>query len=301
MIDAVTDLFCDVDDFCKVLNSHVLTKLIPENAATQRRRRPGLCESEIMAITIFFQDSGYRNFKQYYLAVQVAWKSLFPAMPSYNRFIELMPRSLLYLLCYLQTRKGKVTGISFIDSISIKVCNVKRAKRNKVFKDLATFGKSTVGWFFGFKLHLVINDVGELLGFKLTPGNVDDRVPVEDITKDVLGKCMGDKGYISKTLFEKLLHRGLHLVTSIRSNMKNKMMPMMDKVLLRKRSLIETVNDQLKNICHAEHSRHRSVSGFMVNMVSALISYARKEKKPKMNFKIPDEGFENGTETPVLL
>lgn len=301
MVDAVTDLFCAVDDFCKALDNQILTKLIPEKRAVQKRRTPGLCESEIMTITIFFQDSGYRNFKQYYLAVKVGWKRLFPAMPSYNRFIELMPRTLLHLLLYLQIHKGKVTGISFIDSTTIKVCNIKRAKRNKVFKGLATFGKSTIGWFFGFKLHLVINDVGELLGFKLTPGNVDDRVPVSDITKDILGKCVGDKGYISQALFEKLLQRGLHLVTSIRSNMKNKIMPMMDKIMLRKRSLIETVNDQLKNICHAEHSRHRSVFNFMVNMVSALIAYARKEKKPKMNFNPPDEIFGDGAKTPVLL
>ena len=301
MFDAVIDLFCDVDDFCKDLNEQVLAKLIPEKPSHHKRRTPGLCESEIMTITIFFQESGFRNFKQYYLAIKGTWKNLFPRMPSYNRFVELMPRTLLHLLFYLHAHKGKVTGISFIDSTSIKVCNIKRAKRNKVFKGIATFGKSTIGWFYGFKLHLVINDVGELLGFKITSGNVDDRVPVHDITKDIIGKCLGDKGYISQALFEKLLARSLHLVTSIRSNMKNKMMPMIDKILLRKRSLIETVNDQLKNICHAEHSRHRSIFNFMVNIVSALIAYGKKEKKPKMNFKLPDDNFWGSATTAVLV
>lgn len=205
-------------------------------------------------------------------------------MPSYNRFVELMPRILVHLLMFLYTHKGQVTGISFIDSTPIRVCNIKRSKRNKVFKNLASYGKSTVGWFFGFKLHVVINDIGELLGFKVTKANTDDRIPVDDLTKEIVGKCIGDKGYISQKLFEKLFKRGLHLVTSIKSNMKNKLMPMIDKILLRKRSLIETVNDQFKNVCHLEHTRHRSVCNFMVNIVAALISYARQEKKPKMNF-----------------
>ncbi len=301
MVNAVIDLFCAVDDFCIEFKNKVLAKLLPEDSASQRRHRPHLCESEIAAIVIAFQRSGYRTFKQYYLAIQVNWKSLFPGLPSYNRFVELMPRVLLHLVFFLYSHKGKMTGISFLDSTPIRVCNIKRAKRNKVFENVATFGKSTIGWFYGFKLHIIINEVGELLAFRVTTANTDDRKPVDDLTKDILGKCMADKGYISQALFEKLLQRGLQLVTSVKKNMKNKMMPMIDKILLRKRSLIETVNDQLKNVCHAEHSRHRSVLNFMVNMVSALISYARQEKKPKMNFEF-SEIFENGGEDlPILI
>lgn len=283
MIDTITELFCAVDDFCIEIQKKVFSTLMPEKTS-QRRRTPGLCESEIMAIIIGFQRSGYRTFKHYYLVIQYSWKSLFPGLPSYNRFVELMPRAIFHLLFFLYSHKGKMTGISFIDSTPIRVCNIKRANRNKVFENVATYGKSTIGWFYGFKLHIIINEVGELLAFRVTTANTDDRVPVDDLTKDIFGKCMADKGYISKDLFEKLFQRGLQLVTSIRSNMKNKMMPIIDKILLRKRSLIETVNDQLKNVCHVEHSRHRSVSNFMVNIVSALVSYARQDKKPKMNF-----------------
>jgi Transposase DDE domain len=301
MVNAVIDLFCAVDDFCIEFKNKVLAKLLPEVSASQQRHRPRLCESEIATIVIAFQRSGYRTFKQYYLAIQVNWKSLFPGLPSYNRFVELMPRVLLHLVFFLYSHKGKMTGISFLDSTPIRVCNIKRAKRNKVFENVATFGKTTIGWFYGFKLHIIINEVGELLAFRVTTANTDDRKPVDDLTKDILGKCMADKGYISQALFEKLLQRGLQLVTSVKKNMKNKMMPMIDKILLRKRSLIETVNDQLKNVCHAEHSRHRSVLNFMVNMVSALISYARQEKKPKMNFDF-SEIFENGGEDlPILI
>ena len=282
MIDVI-ELFCAVDDFCNELQEKILAKLLPEQAY-QRRRTPQLCDSEIMAITIAFQTSGYRTFKQFYMAMQIGMKHLFPKMPSYNRFIELMPRILLQMLMFLYTQTGNLTGVSFIDSTPLRVCKIKRSKRNKVFKGLATYGKSTVGWFYGFKLHIVINDVGELLAFKVTTANVDDRAPVDDLTKHIIGKCMADKGYLSKKLFEKLFERGLQLVTTIKANMKNKLMPMIDKILLRKRSLIETVKDQLKNVCHAEHTRHRSQLNFMVNIISSLIAYARQPKKPRMNF-----------------
>ena len=289
MNDDVIKLFCAVDDFCIELQEKIVSKTIEnQEEKKQRYRIPQLCESEIMAIVISFQTSGYRTFKQYYLAVQITWKKLFPKMPSYNRFVELMPRILVQLTLFLFAHKGKVTGISFIDSTVIKVCNVKRAKRNKVFKNVAAHGKSTMGWFFGFKLHIVINEIGELLAFKVTSGNTDDRAPVKDLTKDIIGKCFGDKGYISKKLFESLFESGLQLITSVKSNMKNKLMPMIDKILLRKRSLIETVNDQLKNVCQVEHTRHRSVLNFMVNMVAVLVAYARQERKPCLNFDTLD-------------
>ena len=140
-----------------------------------------------------------------------------------------------------------------------------------------------MGWFYGFKLHLVINEVGELLACQFTAGNVDDRQPVPQLAKRLTGKLFGDKGYISAKLFAELWEQGVQLVTSIRSNMKNKLMPLMDKILLRKRSLIETVNDQLKNIAQIEHTRHRSPTNFMVNLTAALISYTHQPKKPSLN------------------
>jgi IS5 family transposase len=199
-----------------------------------------------------------------------------------------------------------VTGISFIDSTRIAVCHPKRIKRNKVFADVAKLGKSTMGWFFGFKLHLIVNDQGEILALCITPGNVDDRQPVPGMTKELFGKLFGDKGYISQALFEELYAKGLQLITHIRKNMKNRLLPLAEKLLLRKRSLIETINDQLKNISQAcpersrriEHTRHRSVSNFMVNLLAGLVAYTHQEKKPALNLS------EFGVETdqlPVLL
>ena len=136
-----------------------------------------------------------------------------------------------------------------------------------------------------FKLHLIINDKGELLAFKLTPGNTDDRKPVPDMTTDIIGKLFGDRGYISQPLFEQLYKQGLKLITRRKKNMKQQLIKLMDKILLRKRSLIETVNDRLKNISQIEHSRHRSVWNFMVNLFSGLIAYTYLPTKPSLDLE----------------
>jgi hypothetical protein len=189
----------------------------------------------------------------------------------------------LPLAAFLHTRFGSCTGVSFIDSTSIKICHNLRIKSNKVFRELAKRGKTSTGWFYGFKVHLVINDCGESLAVMITPGNVDDRKPVPRLARRLWGKLFGDRGYISKELFESLWDQGLQLITKIKKNMKNKLMPMLDKVLLRKRALSETVNDQLKNICQIEHTRHRSVKNFVVNLLAALIAYTYQEKKPSLD------------------
>lgn len=215
--------------------------------------------------------------------VSVHLRDEFPQLVSYNRFVELMPRTTLPILVYLRSRFGEVTGISFIDSTGLAVCHNRRINRHKVFEASATRGKSTMGWFYGFKLHLVINELGELLACCLTPGNVDDRKPVPDLTKNLFGKLFGDKGYLSQKLFDELFERNLRLITTVRSNMKNRLMPLIDKVLLRKRFIIETVNDQLKNISQIEHTRHRSFDNFVVNLLAGLVAYTHQEKKPSLN------------------
>ena len=140
-----------------------------------------------------------------------------------------------------------------------------------------------MGWFYGFKLHLIINEKGETLSFLVTPGNIADVSVLDKLSKGITGQLFGDKGYISSKLGQELLKRGLELFTTLRSNMKQKLMSLKAKMLLRKRSLIETVHDQLKNISQIEHSRHRSVSNFLVNLLSGLAAYSHQEKKPSLN------------------
>jgi hypothetical protein len=129
----------------------------------------------------------------------------------------------------------------------------------------------------------VVNDRGELLAFRITPGNVDDREPLPELTQGLTGKRIGDRGYISYRLFHELWERGLQLITKIRKNRHNKLMPMVDKLLLRKRAIIETINDQIKNIQQIEHTRHRSVVNAMVNVLAALVAYTHQPGKPSLN------------------
>lgn len=281
----LVQLFCDVDDFCQEFGPFWQSKLI-ETYNKKRQKPSKLSLSEIMTVTIAFHQSNYRTFKHYYLNhVCAYWKAAFPGLLSYNRFVELMAGALVPLTIYLNSRKGRVTGISFIDSCALKVCHNLRIRSNKVFRGVAQMGKTSTGWFYGFKLHLIINDQGELLAFHVTPGNVDDRQPVPAMSKKLFGKLFGDRGYISQKLYELLFEKGLQLITSLKKNMQNKLLPMFDKLLLRKRSIIETVNDQLKNISQIEHSRHRSVTNFLVNLVAGLIAYTYQDKKPSLNLK----------------
>lgn len=280
---SLVDTFCDVDDFCQHFEPR-WERFQLKSGLRQRRRKSRLSLSEVMTIVIHFHQSGYRTFKAYYLNhVQKHLQKEFPDLVSYSRFVRLMAQAFAPLTLYLMTRRGQCKGISFVDSTPIKVCHNRRIKRNKVFAGLAAQGKTTMGWFYGFKLHLVVNEHGEILSFQLTPGNIDDRKPVPVLFEGLFGKVFADRGYISKDLFAELFEEHIQLVTGLRKNMKNRLMPWTDKLLLRKRSIIETINDQLKNISQIEHSRHRSFTNFLVNLVSGLIAYCFQPKKPSLH------------------
>lgn len=283
----ILPLFCDIDDFCLLFEPLWRRKLLE----TRRRNRPSaLCLSEVMTIIVLFHASHYRNFKAYYteqVLKHYAWA--FPRLVSYGRFVELMPAALVPLCAYLQTRKARCSGISFVDSTSLKVCHNRRIHSHKVFAGCARRGKTSVDWFFGFKLHLVTNDRGELLSLRLTPGNTDDRRPVPELVKGLFGKLFGDRGYVSQALFEALFDDGVQLVTRLKTTMKNRLVSMFDKIMLRKRAVIESVVDQLKNISQIEHSRHRSVANCFVNLVAGLIAYTWREKKPSLNIRIKEQ------------
>lgn len=289
MRDKIIETFIKVDDFCNEFSkefSKVQTPRLVKSGKKHRNRATSLSDSEIITLLITFHGGQFRNFKHFYLNyVCEHLKSDFPGVVSYNRFIELSHRSALAFMLFLHHKcRGECTGISFIDSTILRVCHNKRIKRNKVFKDIAEVGKSTMGWFFGFKLHLIINDKGEILSFYLTKGNVDDRNvrAITQMTKEIFGKLFGDKGYISKALSDLLFGNGIQLITQIRRNMKSKALSNEEKVLLRKRSVIETVNDELKNICQVEHTRHRSISGFLLNIMGAIAAYSFFPKKPSI-------------------
>jgi Transposase DDE domain len=242
-----------------------------------------------MTIAILFQQSHYRTFKAYYTEhVQQHLRSEFPHLVSYSRFAELLPSVLVPLTVYLYSQLGTCTGISFIDSTALAVCHNARIGQHHVFAVDAARGKTSVGWFYGFKLHLVVNDRGELLAFCLTPGNIDDRRPVPQLARRLFGTLFGDRGYISQALAEDLLvTQGLYLITKLRKNMRNRLLSLGDKLLLRKRAISESIVDELKNGCQIEHTRHRSPLNFLVNLMVGLIAYCHQPKKPSLDLGLP--------------
>jgi hypothetical protein len=266
---SLLELFCAVDDFCQYFeplwHQHLLA------AGSRRRQRRGqLSTSEILTILIHVHQTHYRDFNADYLHyVAVQLRAEFPQLVSYQRFVELIPTSMVPLCAYLIACFGTCTGVSFIDSTALAVCHNRRISQHKVFAGIAERGKTSLGWFYGFKLHGVVNDRGELLGVQLTPGNPDDRKPVPALARRLYGKLFGDKGDLSQALFRRLHQEfDLQLITQRKRNMKNQLMPLADKLLLRKRAIIETIFDQLKTISQIEHTRHRSPVNFVVNLLA---------------------------------
>ena len=253
----ILPLFFEVDEFCRFFEPIWNKHLISQNRKRRNRRR-SLAVSEVMTILILFHSSGYRNLKQFYLEFVCRYlTNEFPSLVSYSRFVEFERDALVPLVAYLQTRRGHCTGISFIDSTKLAVCENLRITQHRQFAGIAARGKTTLGWFYGFKLHIAVSDCGELLAWQVTPGNIDDRRPVPKLTRKLFGKLFGDLGYLSEPLRILLSEQNLELITKVKKNMKNKFVKMTDKLLLRKRAIIETVFDQLKNISNIEHTRLR--------------------------------------------
>ncbi len=285
--DKVTELFCMADDFCKFFDSMMAKYTLQPVNKRKYHRDSTMSKAEIMLIMLLFHDSGYRCLKHFYLEkVSKHMRHLFPNVVSYNRFVELEKEVALPLALFIKKMLlGKCTGISFVNSTPLRVRRNQRIHIHKVFKGLVQRGKCSIGWFFGFKLHLICNEKGELLNFMITPGDVDDRKPLEykSFVEFIYGKLVADKGYIGKNLFQRLFVDGIQLITKLKSNMKGALMSVSDQLLLRKRAIIETVNDELKNIAQVEHSRHRCFENFIVNLLGAIAAYCVFPMKPCIN------------------
>lgn len=280
----LVQLFCQVDDFWKAFKLEWNKHLLPSER-NKRGPDPHLSVSEMLTIVILFHQSNFRTFKHFYFFLKNYHQSDFPKLISYTRFVGLQKGLFIPLFAFVIHQRGEPTGLYFIDSTSIRVCGNKRINKNRIFKGFAKRGKTTIGWFYGFKLHLIINEKGEIMAFQISQGNQSDLKFTDLISRGLKGKLFGDKGYISKALGSVLLDRGLKLFTTLRANMKQKILSLKDRILLRKRSIIETVNDQLKNISQIEHTRHRSSENFMINLLSGLAAYCLQPKKPTLNLE----------------
>ncbi|NJL54425.1 IS982 family transposase [bacterium] len=282
---SLLELYCHIDDFWQAFEPRWHAMLLTNG---QQRQRGGVMSmSEMLTIVVHFHQKRYRDFKTYYTAyVGQHLHSEFPQQLSYSRFIQQMPRLLIGLCEYLRHCYGQCSGIGFIDSTALAVCHNRRIQQHRVFEGVAQRGRTSVDWFFGFKLHLVVNDGGEILSCCVTAGNVDDRQPVPKLVRQLWGKLFGDKGYLSQPLADQLMEDyALELITKHRTNMQPKAMAAFDRFLLRKRAVVETIYDQLKNISQIEHTRHRSLVGFMVNVLGGLIAYCHQPKKPTLDLQ----------------
>lgn len=285
----ILPLFFDLDEFCRAFEPSFRQRLLTDKVAHRERART-LSLSEVMTLLVLFQTTGFRNLKQFYCEfVTRHLRAEFPHLVSYQRFVEFEREALLPLAAYLQTRRGVCTGLSFVDSTKLIVCQNLRIPQHKQFVGLAQRGKTSTGWFYGFKLHLAVNECGDLLSWMITPGNCDDRKPLPHLARRLWGKLFGDRGYLSNPLQLFFGEQGLELITKPKKNQKN-VAPLLpeDKILLRKRAIIETVFDQLKNISQIEHTRHRSFWNLLVNVFAGLIAYSWQEKKPSLRYEVKE-------------
>lgn len=281
----LVEIFITIDDFAKIYSIWEANNSLP--SPSKRGFKPRLSDSEIATIMILYHLSGEKCFEYFYRKEILNHRRKdFPNAVSYNRFVEIMHRAgrLLFLFAQYSAFLGRKTGIYFIDSTKLGVCNNRRIGSNKVCAAKASRGKTSCGWFFGFKLHLIVNHLGQIIQCAFTTGSKSDNEAniLKILLKDVTGKCFGDKGYITK-LFEYFKEKDLSLITRVRKNMKEKYQSKEDRHLLSKRGMIESVFDILKTVCDLEHTRHRNVENLFGNTFAALGAYHFIERKPMID------------------
>ncbi len=284
MLERLVEVFCDVDDFCQAFFPQWKAHLIGSGAAP-RGPEAGLCASEIITLLLVLHGSRFKYLKNFYNGpMGEVLRRYFPHMPCYERFVTIQKSVFIPLMCFLFSRMGQKTGVYYIDSTALPVCHNRRIRRHKTFAGLAARGKTSMGWFFGFKLHLVFNHLNEIVALKLTSGNISDAKPVPSLTKNLIGKLFGDKGYLGKQLAEQLLRRGLALFTRVRKNMKSLPLSMTDKLLLNARNMAETIIGSIKAFSSLNLPKHRSPINACLHILAAVAAYQLNPIKHNLAF-----------------
>jgi hypothetical protein len=283
-LDRLVEVFCEVDDFCKAFQPPWQARQLG-GSAKPRGPKPGLTDSEIITLLLMLHSSGFKYLKNFYTSpMGEVLRRYFPGMPCYERFVTLQKSGFVPLMLFLLSRLGHRTGIYYIDSTALAVCHNRRIGRHKTFAGLAARGKTSMGWFFGFKLHLVFNHRNEIVAVKLTPGNVHDGAPVEQLTHQLTGKLFGDKGYLGKQRAAALLKRGLVLMTKVRKNMKALPLTLTDKLLLNARNMVETIIGHIKAFSSLNLPKHRAPNNAFLHLLAALTAYQLNPIKPAASF-----------------
>lgn len=288
-------LYIEVDDLHLEYVKYQKRKgLLAKNRPTRVSQLNG---SEVCTILVAYHHSGYKCFEYYYRnSILIRYKSCFPEAPSYECFLSYIEKatSMIYLWLLYSVSQSKKTGLYFIDSKKLPVCHLRREKSHKVFKGIARKGKSSTGWFFGLKIHLIINNLGEIVAFDLTTGNVADNNQklLLKLLNGLNGYCVGDKGYFTK-LFDTFYENGLHLITKPKKKMKPLPTKNLNNMLINKRGIVESTFDILMTVCDIEHTRHRKPINAATHILAALIAYQFLEKKPTVFFPSIQKGVVN--------
>lgn len=290
----LTEIYVDIDDFCKT-KMHLIAKALHHCGAYKKLHPSKLSLSEVMTILVYYHLSPYKNFKAYYTRhVSEDLKRDFPDLISYDRFVALIPRTLIPLMLYLAYRcqRSLRTGIYYIDSTPLAACHPKRAHQHQTLKGFASWGRTSVGWFFGLKVHLLINHLGQLIHVRITDGSTHDANPklLFELTHDMVGWVFGDKGYLLNTEKQAFVEYQGQVIFAAkpRKGMVKSDWPLAAKAWAAKRSLIETVIGQSKTVCNLEHTRHRSATNAFVNVYASLIAYSFYERKPTAKVDLSD-------------
>ena len=284
MID-YDSLFTFVDDFCMGFEPWYVQQLLTD-CKCKRRRHGQLKLSEVLTILLAYHQSGMSCFQYFYFDLMRNGRYLFPGLVSYSRFVSLIKHAFPALVCMLKSIEGKVTEYLFIDATPMAVCHNLRINRHRTFKGLATRGRTSTGWFYGFKLHMLFNTAGEIVRLSITPGNVDDRAPVPEMLKGITAKLIGDKGYLSQKLFNQLLENNVTLITRIKKRMANKLIDIQDKMMLMKRGFVETIFSSMKSLNTLIHHRHRSPINAFVHLLAGLVIYQINPHKPSIQHAV---------------
>ena len=268
-------IFCIVDDFCKKFEPYFKNQL-KKDGFLKRDRKSQTTLSEDLTIVIFYQFSGIKNFKTFFYAFKKNFISEFPQLCSYNRFIEKKQRLLFPLYTLSECVKGECTGVSYIDSTALPVCHNKRIHTHKVFQKIAKRGKTTMGYFYGFKVHLVLNHTGHIINYSLSSGELHDLHKTFELLKNLWGSAYGDKGYVSSEIFENLRLFKVNIMTYLKKNMKKmreKLVPFQDAINLRNRGVVENTIKGLKIKYSMQQTRSRSVINYFVNIIGSICAH----------------------------
>jgi hypothetical protein len=286
-------LYCIIDDFINTLvktdDGHKMLSEWKAKRGPQRR----LSLSEVLTLNILRFSFHVNDLKAFVRLSNSAYKSYFPQLTNYENFLKATNRSFPFfvlLLKYLLELNRLVSkdGVYFFDSTALSVCYNWNIATHKVTKDFAARGKTSKGWFFGFKLHGACDSKGNLVSLRFSPGNEHDSRHAEYLTEGLGGLFVGDAGYLLKQeVFQRLFEKHKRILAASRKNMK-RLMTQEQGIMLSKRSAIETVWGVLQERYGLVYHLARNMTGLFRHYCCSLVSFLMQPFLSSYSIKLLD-------------